>query len=89
MERGPNARNASCSVVSGSDNAFDSQVGVERPAELVLRSPGAVRLCWRKLRGPTSAEQTSNDGASVNWMPVPENWSGATASSQRSMSEEV
>ena len=43
----------------GSDNAFDIQVGMERPAEMVPRAPGEV------LMENQVAEQTSNDGASA------------------------
>ena len=42
----------------GSDNAFDIQVGMGRPAEVVPRYPGDVLM-------EDEVSQTSNDGASV------------------------
>ena len=48
----------------GSDNAFDVQVGMDRPAEMVPRHPGEV-LMETKQRGPIFAEQTSNSGVRV------------------------
>ena len=52
----------------GSDNAFDIQVGMERPAEVVPRSFGEVlmenKLARTYLRRAVF-EQTSNDGASA------------------------
>ena len=48
MGRGPNTRNTSCSVVS--DNAFNIQVGMERPSEMVPRSPGEVLMEYTVAR---------------------------------------
>ena len=51
----------------GSDNAFDIQVGMERPAEMVTRDPGEV---WKtRWRGPTFAGQTSSSGVSARVVP--------------------
>ena len=46
-----------------SDNAFDIQVGMERPAEVLPRSPGEVLADGKQ--SSEDAEQTSNDGASA------------------------
>ena len=47
---------------AGSDTAFDNQVGMERPAEMVPRSPGEVLM---ENKVATVAEQTSISGVSV------------------------
>ena len=39
----------------GSDTAFDIQVGMERPAEMVPRDPGEVLMRKQGYRGPTFA----------------------------------
>ena len=46
MGRGPSTRNTSCVPWSpdGSGDAFNIQVGLERPAEMVPRSPGEVLM---------------------------------------------
>ena len=48
----------------GSDNAFDNQVEMERPAEMVPRALGEV-LMENKVEDLRSQEQTSNNGVSV------------------------
>ena len=67
----------------GSGIAFDIQVGMERPAEMVAHSHGKVLM-----ENKSSEDLPSQSGLRTVGVPVPENWSGTTASSQRSMSEE-
>ena len=52
----------------GSDSAFDVQVGMERPTEMVPRDPGEM-LMETKLRGPTFAGRTSSSWVSVTVVP--------------------
>ena len=72
----------------GSDNAFDVQVGMERPAEMVLRLPGEVLMEIKVARTYLRRADFERWGLSEGWVPVPENGPEATASSQRSTSEE-
>ena len=72
----------------GSDAAFDIQVGMDRPVEMV---PGSGRSADGKQRSDLPSQSGLRTGWSqrkLSWMQVPENWSGATTSSQRSMPEE-
>ena len=74
----------------GSDSAFDIQVGMERPAEMVPRDPGEV-LMENKV-GRTYLRRADFE----RWGPqrglsrvsVSENWPGTPTGSQRSMPEE-
>ena len=71
----------------GSDTAFDIQVGMDRPPVMVPRAPGEVLM--ENNAATHLAERTSNRVVSAKVvLQVPENWSGATTSSQRSMPEE-
>ena len=66
----------------GSGSAFVIQVGMERPAEMVPRPLGEVLMENKVAR--TYLRRADFEQWEVS---VLENWSGATASSQRSMLE--
>ena len=53
----------------GSDNTFDIQVGMERPAEMVPRDPGEVLMENRGSEDLPSQEQTSSAGVSATIVP--------------------
>ena len=63
----------------GSDNGFDIQVGIERPAE-------KNRVARTYLRRADFERWGLSEG--MPWVPIPENWSGATTSSQREACQE-
>ena len=60
----------------GSDNAFDIQVGMERPAEMVLRDPGEVLMENKVARTFLRRADFEQWGLSEGclWMQIPENW---------------
>ena len=70
--------------LDGSDNAFDIQIGMERPLEMVPHSPGEVLMKHKVTRTYLRSADFEQWGLSEGTLELP----GATASSQRSMSEE-
>ena len=68
----------------GSDNAFDIQVGMERPAEMVPRDPGEVLMENKVARTPPSQGRLRAvvSQRSSSRVPVFENWPGETTSEQ-------
>ena len=74
----------------GSDNAFDTQVGMVRPAEMVPQDPGEVLMENKVARTHLRRADFEQLGLSEGCprVPVSGNWPGKTASSQRSMPEE-
>ena len=67
----------------GSDNAFDIQVGMERPAEMVPQDPGEVLMENKDL--PSQGRLRAGSQRGLSRVPESENWTRKTASSQRSM----
>ena len=68
-----------------SDNAFDIQVGMERPAEMVPRDPGEVLMENKVAR---TYLRRADFELRLSRVPVSENWPGETTSAQCSMPEE-
>ena len=65
MGRGQKTWNTSRSVVpDGSDNAFDIQVGLERPAQMVHREPGDVLMENKAARAYLRREDFKHWGLS-------------------------
>ena len=72
----------------GSDNAFDIQVGMERPSKVVPRSPGEVLMENKVARTYFRRADFEQWGLSEGCPGVWYLRTGAAASAQRSMSEE-
>ena len=74
---------------NGSDNAFDIQVGMERPAEMMPRTPGDVMMENSGENLPSQSRlRTMGSQRVLSRVPVSENWPWTATGSQRSMPEE-